>query len=302
MNKEEAIRAQWDALGQQRYEFGQITQDGRTWNDIRRWENLRQKLERYTTSNEEGKENIYIRPVPADEHSIIFLDDVTVEGINFLRENGIFPACVAETSQTNFQIWIRLANHQPREIRKGIERYIIGLLEQHGYHADSGSADGMHYGRLVGFINQKPSRGGFRVALIEATGEILSDEKTTFLLQQSLATATTSLAVTNDCYPSLEDIRVNEYDQPDIVEFFGKLLPSIYPGGDRSRQDFMLCARCAKEGYSEKDICKALLELGPHDCMRKSKPSQYLYKTVRAAIAHESRKLAEQTPSTGMNP
>ena len=295
MNKETDIQSQWGALGQDRYEIGQIRPDGKMWQDVRRLSNMLSKLERYSFANESGRENIYIRAIPSSEHDIIFLDDLSIGGIVFLKENGIAPACAVETSSENFQAWFRLSEKQPRETRKAVERHLIGLLGENGHHADSGSADGMHYGRLCCFINQKPGRNGFRVALIEASGIILTPETTAYLLQQSLVTATKNLAVAGDCYPSLDQIRAHEYEHPEIVEFFQRLLPSIQQGRDPSAVDFMLAARCAKEGFGKEDIQKALVEIGPNDLTRKNKPGYYITKTVNVAIAREQQPLVTAT-------
>ena len=101
-------------------------------------------------------ENIIIRPELSLDRALVLVDDVEEMDIEKLRDNGLEPCCVVETSPKNYQAWIDFGPEpMPLADRKILARWIAGFVD-----ADPASADAVHYGRLAGFTNQKPSHFG----------------------------------------------------------------------------------------------------------------------------------------------
>jgi hypothetical protein len=114
--------------------------------------------------------NIFIRI--AGEHDLSLLDDLKPHAIEQMKEKGFSPALLIETSPRNFQAWLR----HDRVLNKGLSTFVAKALAQE-FHADQGSADWRHFGRLAGFTNRKElhreANGRFPyVRLIEASGMV----------------------------------------------------------------------------------------------------------------------------------
>jgi len=93
--------------------------------------------------------HIYGRP---NSTRYILIDDVKQEGIDRLKDDGLTPTGIVETSPDNFQIWITVS---VEELPIPIANQLAKLLEQR-YSTDIGSADAFHLGRLPGLRNKKP--------------------------------------------------------------------------------------------------------------------------------------------------
>ncbi len=92
--------------------------------------------------------HIYGRP---NSTRYILIDDVKQEGIDRLKQDGMTPTAIVETSPDNFQIWITVS---VEELPIPIANQLAKLLEQR-YSTDIGSADALHLGRLPGLRNKK---------------------------------------------------------------------------------------------------------------------------------------------------
>jgi hypothetical protein len=100
----------------------------------------------FAAKNAQGY-NIYFRP---QSYEYILLDDITKDQLAPIAE--IKPCLLIETSPNNYQVWLRLQSAPTdREHAKEICRY---LAEK--YHADKGSAEPDHIGRLPSYTNRKP--------------------------------------------------------------------------------------------------------------------------------------------------
>ena len=285
------IKKQWVALGQDNYDVGMINQKtGKKMSDIRSRPQMLQKLARYQEFSDRG-ENLYIRGVPDVAHDLIFLDDMTPEGIVYLKSKQLFPAAVDESSLDNLQCWLRLGLPACKATRKACERGLIASMNAAGIPgskarnqsaADHGAADGQHYGRLAGSRHQK---SGFTVRLVEASGHVLAPQITEALIRDSRLFADETPPDGGEIL-ELRELLDGQYDRPEITrdaEHFAQLATDP----DRSKADFYLACRLAKNGYGVRDVAKALAEYGPNDYDRKKAPARYLQDTARKAVARE---------------
>ena len=96
--------------------------------------------------------HIFIRPHGV--HSLSLIDDLNSEAIIRMIEDGFQPALVVETSRGNFQAWV---NHGRVLSERGLSTLAAKELARR-FRGDPSSADWRHFGRLVGFTNQKPKR------------------------------------------------------------------------------------------------------------------------------------------------
>lgn len=100
--------------------------------------------------------DIYVRPKHPEKSGLALVDDLNRAQLYELEIAGLKPAVVVQTSDQNFQAWIRINGHGfGRHEHAGITRIIN---EQIG--GDPASTDQEHFGRLVGFTNRKPKHLG----------------------------------------------------------------------------------------------------------------------------------------------
>jgi hypothetical protein len=128
----------------------------------------------YRAKNANGW-HVYGRPYST---RYVLIDDVQHEGIVKLRQDGLTPTAVIETSPDNFQVWITVSEN---ELPKLVASRLAKLLELR-YSTDTGSADALHLGRLPGLRNKKfehmeyPGHGGPLVLLRTAlTSPVIPD-------------------------------------------------------------------------------------------------------------------------------
>jgi DNA primase RepB-like protein len=96
--------------------------------------------------------HIFVRPHGA--HALSLVDDLNAKAIARMTDAGFQPAAVVETSPGNFQVWL---NHG----RTLSDRFLSTLAARQlalRFGGDRGCAEWRHFGRLVGFTNQKPNR------------------------------------------------------------------------------------------------------------------------------------------------
>lgn len=99
-------------------------------------------------------QDIYVRPAHPEKSGLVLVDDLSLGQVAALEALGLQPAILNETSDQNYQAWIRVNNsgfsrEEHAEITQLIHEKIGG---------DTGSRDQEHFGRLAGFTNRKPSR------------------------------------------------------------------------------------------------------------------------------------------------
>ena len=105
------------------------------------------------SKNAQGMD-IYVRPRHPDKSGLVLVDDLNQSQIAELELAGLKPAVVLQTSDQNFQAWIRINSAGfGREEHAGIAKFIRKEVG-----GDPASTDQEHFGRLVGFTNKKPER------------------------------------------------------------------------------------------------------------------------------------------------
>ncbi|MDA8256588.1 MAG: DNA-primase RepB domain-containing protein [Betaproteobacteria bacterium] len=97
--------------------------------------------------------NIFARPAPGEPHPWLFLDDVARPAAEKIA--GRWACLVVETSPGNCQLRILTDRPLAESERTDVQRALAVLAK-----ADPGSVAGNKWGRLPGFKNMKPGRGG----------------------------------------------------------------------------------------------------------------------------------------------
>ncbi|MBZ0106199.1 MAG: RepB family DNA primase [Sulfuricella denitrificans] len=102
--------------------------------------------------------DIYVRPARGACWPLVMLDDLTRSAAEQILNQ--YAALQVETSRNNYQVWIRTDKALSEFERLAVQKALI----QH-YGGDPGCVSGEHFGRLPGFRNHKPGRGGFWVSV-----------------------------------------------------------------------------------------------------------------------------------------
>jgi hypothetical protein len=106
--------------------------------------------------NREGCD-VYIHPYAEDRNSgyiLLDLDAPHPTVLETMRNQGLEPCVVVQTSPGHLQVWLHLS-------RRPLEPALATAVAQRvarTYGGDLASADWRHLGRLAGFTNQKPER------------------------------------------------------------------------------------------------------------------------------------------------
>jgi hypothetical protein len=96
--------------------------------------------------------HIFVRPHGLSRLTLV--DDLSSSALNSMKRGGFAPTLVVETSPRNFQAWLKHARvFSNRESSTVAARELAARFQ-----GDPSSADWRHFGRLAGFINQKPNR------------------------------------------------------------------------------------------------------------------------------------------------
>ena len=96
--------------------------------------------------------HIFVRPHGLSRLTLV--DDLSSSALNSMKRTGFAPTLVVETSPRNFQAWLKHARgFSNRESSTVAARELAARFQ-----GDQSSADWRHFGRLAGFINQKPNR------------------------------------------------------------------------------------------------------------------------------------------------
>jgi hypothetical protein len=93
--------------------------------------------------------HIYLRP--SSEHRYTVLDDLDEAKLARLNAEGFEPCAVVETSEGNFQAWLKHTTILPKLLGTFAAQTLAAR-----YGADPNAADWRRFGRLPGFTNCKP--------------------------------------------------------------------------------------------------------------------------------------------------
>lgn len=138
-------------------------------------ENSRETIGRHVTdmplNRLDDQYSWHVRPMPrGGPYRLTLLDDATQETIVRMRDEGLPPTAVVQTSDNSYQVWHRWPWAIPRQKIPRLLRH----LQQH-FRTDSGSNIPGQDGRLAGTRNWKRmpvDRGGCPVALVETNPQL----------------------------------------------------------------------------------------------------------------------------------
>lgn len=124
---------------------------------------LEKSLSWATARNMAGN-NVYFRPAryspdgSKTAHPCLLLDDLNTETARKIVKK--YRSITVETSAGNIQAWIITSRLLSENERHQAQAALAGLIV-----ADLGSTSGEHFGRIPGYKNQKPGRGGFWIKI-----------------------------------------------------------------------------------------------------------------------------------------
>lgn len=95
--------------------------------------------------------HIYGRP-NSTRFILVDWDEDAANGLQLMKSDGLNPTAVIETSPAKFQAWLSVSD---TELPIPVATALAKLIARR-YHADPGSADALHPGRLPGLRNKKP--------------------------------------------------------------------------------------------------------------------------------------------------
>ncbi|NRA71978.1 MAG: hypothetical protein HRU24_13230 [Gammaproteobacteria bacterium] len=144
------VRHQLNAMNCQEYELGLLDRinDKMICRSFKKNEVLN-AVQWFKHKNTQGQD-IFIRP--KGSIGLIFFDDVSLSILDRMKDDGLEPAIITESSPQNYQGWVRISN-QP--IEKSLATHCANIIANK-YKGDLNSADHRHFGRLAGYCNNKP--------------------------------------------------------------------------------------------------------------------------------------------------
>ena len=238
-------------------------------------------------------QNIFVRPKATDIGRFILIDDVDIGDIEQMKYDGLFPALVMETSEHNYQAWIKLDRDVDIPTRTEIARYLAKR-----YDGDPGSADASHFGRLSGFTNRKHERfiegKGFPFVLLHKHKgqECRISEELIFIAKERL-----------------RNVRERQVDQLSKNEHYEKMLSSLnapdllntyhtleeeylkrHKSLDSSVIDFAFCRLVYRVTKSTGETVSILRQTRPDiEDKKKGHEDEYLERTVFKARLMETK-------------
>jgi hypothetical protein len=281
----EAIINQLSAMKAERYELGiyhresakMFIQKSLTLNDIIKI------IPTLKYKNMVGND-IYIRPDPKEDRAIVLIDDITIKTIRSMKERGIDPACVIETSPNNYQVWVSLGN----ETLSGKYRKEVASLLTKEFNGDPGCVASSHFGRLAGFTNQKKIylvNNRFPYVLCR---EYAGNHAKNYIQLIELAKKQLEDLVFKNRIISFNKKDINLNSDSIFCNYFNSWLQNTMKYNneiDYSRGDFAVACRMIKEGYSRDDTIRAIVLNSPNiEIRKKNHVDDYASRTVDSAI------------------
>jgi hypothetical protein len=244
-----------------------------------------------------GGNDIYIRPsVNISYHDLILVDDVSRGNAASMAEFKIEPAVIVETSPDNLQVWVKVGEAVPREIRKTIAVRLVCSFD-----GDRASADGIHFGRLAGFTNRKAkyrqegglfpwvkcSECGGRTATM---GPALIEDARREVDEREMEEAERkqNAAGPGEAVPAGADMTGRDVIAEFLSEF--RMASARIGDDDYSRCDWRACLALARRGWGKEDIMMALTEVSPDLAERKEgHVDDYAARTAEKAVRQVRR-------------
>jgi hypothetical protein len=145
----QAVKRQLKAMGAKLYEIGVKTAQSM----IKREWNLEQVLKFIPWLKRENAKgaDIYVRPTGKDNQGLTLVDGMNRSQIVAMKQKGLEPAVVVETSPERFQSWVKFTDQPLCENTTTV----ISKAMASGYGKGIDHATGSDFGRLAGFLNRE---------------------------------------------------------------------------------------------------------------------------------------------------
>lgn len=233
---------------------------------------------------------IYARPM---DRRIILLDDLQVDQVERLEAMNFAPAVVLETSEHNYQTWIRLLPPEAPEPSMEVATQASRSLTK-AFGGDPGAIGAQRFGRLPGFVNRKPQhdrRGKGPWVTLRATTGAIAEAGRNLIKQIEKAIRKTSelLAVEAQKQKAKLPKRTVKPERTAITHGDAEVLVleglqrSMAETADQSVADFRACGYALKHGAHPDDVAEALRRHSPDLEERHPATEDYIERTVRKA-------------------
>jgi hypothetical protein len=147
-----AVKTALDAIGAQSYELGTLhRQQPHDYMDMRQnltRDDILAAIPRLKAEQRTPDTHIYVRPF--GNTNLTLVDDLKAAAVGRMRQEGFYPALVVQTSNGNYQAWIKHAKPLDPEIERRISRDLAKR-----YDGDLKATGVRRFGRLPGFRNMK---------------------------------------------------------------------------------------------------------------------------------------------------
>jgi hypothetical protein len=277
---EQAVTRQLKGMGCPKYDLGIRRASGgmminRTWTP-----QIIMKSIPWLKLMNKGEHDIYIRPANEILHGLVLVDDVSFNGLDSMKENGLSPAVVTETSHRNFQAWIKLGADVTADLRTIVARRLAA-----DYDSDPASAEGRHFGRLAGFTNRKPkhmSNGRrFPWVLCRESGGKTAAQGARLIIDAQAELERGAKTVRDPGPVPFEIQRRTDMSGRDVVEEYNAKMQELAGDNpDLSVCDWNVAIHLAIQGWDREDIMRAMTLSSPNIRERKSDVGYYVGLTV----------------------
>lgn len=231
-------------------------------------------LPRLKRANKSGS-SIVVRGPRDMDHDLIILDDLDRFTPDRMKEDGLNPAVVVETSPGSFQAWLKLGTPQPAPVRHEAARILADR-----YGADPAAVDPHKSGRLAGFTNPKPehkTRKGSPFVLLHRFAGAVADRAADLIaaareaLTRRAETAKITTAPTADA---------------NLVAWWKSAQEAVPPPRDMSAVDWHLTNIALAAGRAPEDVAAALAETADR---KGNAAEKYAERTVGRAMAERTQ-------------
>jgi hypothetical protein len=237
--------------------------------------------------------NIFVSPSPAENRALILVDDLSLAKIEEMDRRGVNPACVLETSESNYQVWVSIG----KELMSETQRTIMSRLLAKEFGGDCGSVGKNHFGRLAGFTNRKEEHkgevwhpfvlchrwSGEQALKTDAIRDWLTRQENELLEQERKIRD--EIADKGDvCMLPQERTMTREATYTKYYKEWKTRRRESWKPEDVSVGDYAVACRMLKEGYLTKEVEAAMLSCSAAIAIRKAGHIEdYVVRTVRAA-------------------
>jgi hypothetical protein len=193
--------------------------------------------------------HIFVRPHGLSRLTLV--DDLSDAALNSMKRAGFAPTLVVETSPGNFQAWLKHV-----QVFSNRESATVAARELAArFQGDPSSADWRHFGRLAGFINQKPTRrlpNGLQpvVRLREFSGAAFAEARRFRIEVERMVEAA---RLRRDAR-----LRVWSFPDPHITRTLTEFHQHPRYRGDLHRADMAWATYAARHGVSAAEITTAI--------------------------------------------